>query len=171
MRKMYFYILSLIFMIQGCKQNSVPKDSKYLAMVGDIAFDAKLDDPNFVLCNEKNTKQYHNLNEEMQYEGEKFALKNTFDTQFKPSDKVKDSGMVRIRFIVNCNGQTGRFRMLSSGYDYKEKHIDKSITDQLMTITKGLKGWKILTDKRGTKDYYQYLIFKISDGQIKEILP
>lgn len=54
--------------------------------------------------------------------------------------KSKDSGMVRIRFIVNCKGQPGRFRMISAGYDYKEKQLDKAITDQLMSITKGLSG-------------------------------
>jgi hypothetical protein len=61
-------------MTQSCQQYSLPKNSKYLSMVGDIAHDPKLDDPNFTLCDEKNTKQYHNLNEEMQYEGEKYAL-------------------------------------------------------------------------------------------------
>jgi hypothetical protein len=156
---------------QSCQNHNIPKDSKYLSMVGDIEHDAKLDDPNFTLCNEKNTKQYHNLNEEMQYEGEKFALDNMFNSQFKTDPAIKDSGMIRIRFIVNCKGESGRFRMISSGYDYKEKLIDKAITDQLMSITKNLKGWKILSEKGSPKDYYQYLIFKIVDGQIKEILP
>ncbi|MBL0102202.1 MAG: hypothetical protein IPP49_20990 [Saprospiraceae bacterium] len=105
-------------------------------MVGDIDYDAKLDDTNFTLCNEKNTKQYHNLNEELQYEDEKYTLNHTFISQFKPDPTIKDSGMIRIRFIVNCKGETGRFRLISSGYDYKEKQFDKAITDQLMTITK-----------------------------------
>jgi len=107
----------------------------------------------------------------MQYEGEKYALVQTFSSQFKADPKIKDSGMIRIRFMVNCKGQTGRFRMISSGYDYKEKQFNKKITTQLMTITKSLTGWKILTDKKVPKDYYQYLLFKITDGQIKEILP
>lgn len=107
----------------------------------------------------------------MQYEGEKSALDKVFATLYKPIEKAKDSGMVRIRFLVNCKGQTGRFRMISSGHDYKEKQFDKTITDQLMSITKSLTGWKILSDKSEPKDYYQYLIFKIEDGQIKEILP
>ncbi len=171
MRKIYLFLISILIVIQSCQQHSIPKNSKYLSMVGDIDYDAKLDDTNFTLCNEKNTKQYHNLNEELQYEDEKYTLNHTFISQFKPDPTIKDSGMIRIRFIDNCKGETGRFRLISSGYDYKEKQFDKAITDQLMTITKSLKGWKILSDKRGPKDYYQYLIFKISDGQIKEILP
>lgn len=168
---MFIFLISIILMTQSCQQHSIPKDSKYFSMVGDIAPDPKLDDPNFTLCNEKNTKQYHNLNEEMQYEGEKHALDHIFTSKFKADPTIKDSGMIRIRFIVNCKGETGRFRLINSGYDYKEKQFNNAITDQLMTITKSLKGWKILSDKRGPKDYYQYLIFKITDGQIKEILP
>ena len=158
-------------MTQSCQHPSLLQNSKYRSMVGDIAHDPKLDDPSFTLCDENNTKQYHNLNEEMQYEGEKYALNNIFATQFKTSEEARDSGMIRIRFIVNCKGETGRFRLMSSGYDYKEKQFNNAITDQLMAITKSLKGWKILSDKRGPKDYYQYLIFKITDGQIKEIMP
>jgi hypothetical protein len=171
MCKTIIFLISIIILTESCQHPSVPKDSKYLSMVGDIAYDPRLDDPNFTLCYEKNTKQYHNLNEEMQYEGDKYALVNIFATQFKPSDGATDSGIIRIRFIVNCKGQTGRFRLISSGYDYKEKQFSKVITDQLMAITKSLRGWKILSDKRGPKDYYQYLIFKITDGQIQEILP
>lgn len=171
MYKTIIFLISIIIMTESCQHPFVPKDSKYLSMVGDIAHDPKLDDPNFTLCDEKNTKQYHNLNEEMQYEGEKYALDNTFFTQYKATDGAKDSGMIRIRFMVNCKGETGRFRLISSRYDYKEKQFDKAITDQLMTITKSLTGWKILSDKTGPKDYYQYLIFKMTDGQIKEILP
>ena len=168
---MFIFLISIILMTQSCQQHSVPKNSKYLSMVGDIAHDPNLDDPNFTLCDEKNTKQYHNLNEEMQYEGEKYALDHTFMSKFKADPTIKDSGLIRIRFIVNCKGETGRFRLMSSGDDYKEIQFNKAITDQLMTITKSLKGWKILSDNRGPKDYYQYLIFKITDGQIKEILP
>ena len=171
MQKLLVILLSIIIMAQSCRQQFVPKDSKYPSMVGDIEHDPTLDDPNFTLCDEKNTKQYHNLNYDMQYEGEKYAINKTFLAQYKPLKKSKDSGMVRIRFIVNCKGHSGRFRMISAGYDYKEKQIDKAITDQLMSITKGLTGWKKLSDKRGPKDYYQYLVFKITDGQIKEILP
>lgn len=171
MYKMFIFLIPIILMTQSCQHPYVLKDSRYLSMVGDIAHDPKLDDPNFTLCNEKNTNQYHNLNEELQYEGEKYALVQTFTSQFKADPTIKDSGMIRIRFMVNCKGETGRFRLMSSGYDYKEKQFNRAITDQLMTITKSLKGWKILSDKRGPKDYYQYLIFKITDGQIKEILP
>ena len=60
--------------------------------------------------------------------------------------------------------------------NYQEKVFDQSITNQLLEITKNLKGWipKNFTSKTNevfSYDYYQYLIFKMKDGQISEILP
>jgi len=79
--------------------------------------------------------------------------------------------LIRIRFIVNCAGDTGRFRILGMDKDYKQKEFSPSITDQILSITKSLTGWKTKTSNGETYDYYQYLIFKIDKGQIKEILP
>jgi len=55
--------------------------------------------------------------------------------------------------------------------NYEPKTFDKSITKQLLEITKSLTGWKILPDEQSPEDYYQYLIFKINDGQLIEIMP
>jgi hypothetical protein len=55
--------------------------------------------------------------------------------------------------------------------NYEEKVFDKSITEQLMSISKYLKGWKGKKYREKEIDYYQYLIFKIENGQLKEILP
>ena len=53
MQKLLVILLSIIIMAQSCQQQFVPKDSKYLSMVGDIEHDPTLDDPNFTLCDEK----------------------------------------------------------------------------------------------------------------------
>ncbi|MGL4629975.1 MAG: hypothetical protein ACRCVT_02120 [Leadbetterella sp.] len=80
--------------------------------------------------------------------------------------------MIRIRFIVNYKGQTDRFRLIAMDENYKEKVFASSITEQLVKITKSLKGWGLMKyDSTHTFDYYQYLIFKMENGQIKEILP
>ena len=140
-------------------------------MVGDIPLDPKMDDSLFMVCDEDNVKQYHNLNEEPQYIGEKVNMIHIFKQMYDPEKSKSESGMIRIRFLVNCKGQSGRFRLLGSDYNYKEKVFDTSITNQLMSITKQLKIWKVLSDNGGTKDYYQYMIFKMDEGKIIEILP
>ncbi len=73
--------------------------------------------------------------------------------------------------MVNCQGETDRFRLISADENYNEKTFAKSITDQLLDIAKSLNGWKVKKMKEKDIDYYQYLIFKIENGQLKEILP
>jgi len=140
-------------------------------MVGDITFDPKEDDPDFELCDEAKAKQYHNFNQGFQYKGEKQALKKVFDEAYRSKKMPGETGLIRIRFLVNCKGKTGWFRIMGMNENYEPKTFDKSITKQLLEITKSLTGWKILPDEQSSEDYYQYLIFKINDGQLIEIMP
>lgn len=106
-----------------------------------------------------------------QYRGEKLAIIETFKAKYKPVGINNETGLVRIRFIVNCKGETGRYRTIGMNTLYQKKEFDSRIIDQLLNITKNLSGWKVFSDNSKSYDYYQYLIFKIEDGNIKEILP
>lgn len=144
---------------------------KYPNYIGDIEFNKEIDDENFKVCFEKHTFQYFNDSKGFEYEGEKRALEKEISKEYKSKFIANETGLIRINFIVNCNGETDRFRLISMDEKYNEKVFDKSITEQLLRITKSLKGWKG-KQIQGTKiDYYQYLIFKIENGQLKEILP
>jgi hypothetical protein len=140
-------------------------------MIGDILQDDNVDEANFKLCNgDKMAIQYYALGEKT-YDGEKIAIERIFKSEFNPTIVKKESGLVRIRFMVNCEGESGRFRLLATDHNYQAKTFDTKLTDQLMRITKNLKGWKGFTRKGIGRDYYQYLIFKIKDGNILEIMP
>lgn len=145
--------------------------SAYPKMVGDIIFNPVTDKAGFDICNEKNIFQYFNTGGGLQYEGEKVAIEKIFKEKYRSTNVKKESGMIRIRFVVNCKGETDRFRIIASDDNYNEKIFDPSITNQLLAITKMLNGWKTKTLNGNKIDYYQYLIFKITDGRLKEILP
>lgn len=147
------------------------KKSVYPDMVGDIAFDAATDKKDFQLCDPPYVYQYFNFSEGFIYKGEKIALDRIFREQYHPENAKKESGTLRIRFIVNCKGETDRFRIIGMDENYTEKIFDASITNQLLTITKELKGWPSKTIQDRGFNYYQYLIFKIENGQLIEILP
>lgn len=143
----------------------------YPRMIGDIAPNPKLDDPSFQLCSgDQFAIQYYALGEKP-YAGEKRALEKHFFNQYQADKTAKESGLVRIRFLVNCEGQTGRFRIMGMDWDYQEKNFDSSITDQLLSLTKKLDKWKGFSTETRALDYYNYLIFKIEEGQLKEIMP
>ena len=145
--------------------------SEYPNYVGDIEFNSEIDNKDFELCNSKHIYQYFNIGDGLVYEGEKLAIEKEFAEKYKSEIIKNETGLIRINFVVNCKGKTDRFRLISMGENYEEKVFAQSITDQLMSITKNLKGWKAKKDNEREIDYYQYLIFIIENGQLKEILP
>ena len=156
----------------SCQTTEKSVETSYPRMIGDSEFDLALDSPDFVLCHtERSVIQYYAIGEKT-YSGEKRAIIESFEKSYDPAIVKKESGLIRIRFIVNCNGNTGRFRINGMDPSYNEKVFDPKITNQLLEITKSLKDWKIYPDgDKRKRDYYMYLTFKIVDGQIKEILP
>lgn len=142
--------------------------------VGDIPFDERIDDSAFHICNENHIKQYYvrrSADVPATYVGEKRALERPFYQQFEPVNKAPFTGYVSIRFIVNCKGEAGRFRVEQMDNDYQQLPTTKSITSQLISIIKGLDGWVPRKHNGEYIDFYQYLTFKFKNGEIVKILP
>ncbi|MGB0807294.1 MAG: hypothetical protein ACPGRC_11430 [Salibacteraceae bacterium] len=163
----------VLFAFTGCKsEKPINKQNQYLRWVGDSEYDSQLDDPDFSICRtEEEVFQYFNLMEGPQYHGEKTALIKHFKTHYKPVKNNTQSGYIRVRFVVNCKGEAGRFRVIQSDTAFKETQFDKEIVNQLVTLTKEVEQWTIQYKNDAAVDYYQYLVFKINNGQIIEILP
>lgn len=169
MTKILKFLLFIPLIFFG--QEKSETKSEYPNYVGDIEFNSGIDNIDFELCYSKHIYQYFNIGDGLVYEGEKLAIEKEFTEKYKSEIIKNETGLIRINFVVNCKGKTDRFRLISMGENYKEKVFAKSIAEQLMSITKNLKGWKGKKYKEKEIDYYQYLIFKIENGQLKEILP
>jgi hypothetical protein len=168
----FFNCIVVLSLLLSCKSEKSVSTEKYPRWVGDIAFDPSLDDASFHLCREEySVKQYFNMNEGVQFEGEKAAIDSYFHSMYKRPENSSQSGLIRIRFMVNCKGETGRFRLISSNNAYKPMKFSTEISDQLLELTKELKGWKPMEMNTIEVDYYQYLVFRIVEGEITEILP
>ena len=162
-------LLLLIPLLSCQAQKDSPMSRRF---IDDIIYEAKIDDKNFEPCrSEEHIIQYFNNSKGLEYEGEKPAIEKAFQEQYNASNVKPESGLIRIRFIVNCKGEAGWFRVIGMDNNYHEKNFDPAIVNQLLAICKTLDGWKqkIMWDK--PYDYYQYLIFKIEKGQIVKILP
>jgi hypothetical protein len=160
--------------IFSCKNTiEIPKGSQqYPRQVGDILFDPLRDDSSFHVCNEKSSKQYYNFSRGLMYSGEKPALQHFIEKNYIYSKKNKNiSGYITVRFLVNCKGSTGLFRVQSMDFFYRPLVLDNEFTDYLIDIIKKSDGWLPGVIDGEYFDYYQYLTFKVSDGKIKEILP
>jgi len=172
MKRHITLVFLLLFTLSCRGQEELKHTTTYPRHVGDIEEDSKIDDLSFAPCfSDSLIYQYFNMSTGLQYEGEKIAIDSYFQKHYTPveSDQL---GWIRVRFIVNCNGETGRFRVLESDENFVERSFDERISSQLLSLTKELKGWKtIYTDDGTAVDYYQYLSFKIDSGQITKILP
>lgn len=161
-------LLFLLLFIAGCFEDTSYKN------VGDIPFDPSIDDPDFEICSENLIKQYYvrySADDPPRYKGEKITMENTIRKKYSFPDTAAENGFLTIRFIVNCKGKSGRFRIEEMDSNYQPKKFDPKISTQLLAITKALDGW--IPRRRSTRyyDFYQYLTFKINRGQIIEILP
>lgn len=165
MKQIILIIISIL--VISCSQNDYKN-------VGDIPFDKEKDDDNFKICNERNIKQYYvrgSSDTPPSYKGEKRVLERVILREYQFPKAEKENGYVTIRFIVNCDGETGRFRVEEMDFAYKPQKFDKKITGQLLEIVKNLNGWIPRKSNGENLDFYQYLTFKIEKGQIAEILP
>lgn len=164
--KRTLYLL-IIVLIVACRSESY-KD------VGDIPYDRTKDDPSYELCDENLIKQYyirHSKDLAPSYAGEKSGLERViYDSYSHPQDH-NQNGYITIRFIVNCKGKPGRFRIEEMDVDFQPYAFPKSISTQVLNIVRSLDQWTPRKRKEKAYDFYQYLTFKIESGQITKILP
>ena len=140
------------------------------ANTGDLAFDAALDDAGFTVCNPQVVFQYYNT--ESWYKQHKRAIEQYFKNKYQPTAQTDDqTGYITIRFIINCSGKTGRFRMHELDKNYQPHHFHPGISSRLMQLTKELQGWQPAAYKNKIYDSYQYITFKLKKGVIECVLP
>ena len=174
--KKYWHTLAVLtlFFNATCQTPGEIKES-YPRMIGDIAYNPSIDTTNFELCwDEKFAVQYYAFTStfnQSTYLKEKYAVHKIFEANYNADRVPLESGLVSVRFLVNCRGESGRFRVKGMDENYQEKVFTSAITQQLVNITKNELEWKAFKTDKAERDYYQYLIFKIENGQIIDILP
>ncbi|GJM35511.1 MAG: hypothetical protein DHS20C18_45120 [Saprospiraceae bacterium] len=118
-----------------------------------------------------NNPQNRYYNKGPRYPGGLYSINNLFKDKYKPLRNARrQTGLIRIRFVVNCAGEAGLFETLELDNNYQEKKFDQRISDQILEISKTLQSWIPATNREGKNiDHFKYLTFKIKDGKIIEI--
>jgi hypothetical protein len=136
--------------------------------VGEIAFDPKRDDPRFKMCNANWVWQGYQLKTKM--DETPLLVAREFKSQFQTRDEWKnESGLIRVRFLVNCNGQTDRFRLLELDFDLNEKKFSESLSAHVLNIAKSIQ-WPTRRANQQTVDYYHHFSIRIVDGELVDIV-
>ena len=166
----YIIVILSLSLISCNGTNKGKKEKEYLRHVGDIPIDKKLDDPMFVPCNEHQATMHYAFEDPNLYKGEKPAIVNAFKNISFAKDPEM-TGYITIRFMVNCEGKIGRFRVEQLDTEYKPKKFNVEFVEAILSTTKSLNGWIPATRNNKAYDYYKYLTFKIIENEIVDILP
>jgi hypothetical protein len=138
--------------------------------VGDIEFDSSRDNPSFNICNEKHIYQYYSVG--THYEGERKAMREEIYQQLESKELMLDKkdGIITFRFVVNCNGESDRYRYKSVDANFSKTSFKESEVKKILYAVKNLRSWVSGVNKKGYKvDSYYQINFKIKDGLILDI--
>ncbi len=134
--------------------------------IGDIEYDKKIDNPEFIVCNKNRIVQYYSFG--AHYNGGEKAIKKELDTLINNLNFNKP-GLLTYRFIINCNNKTGRFRVKMVDFNLKETHFKTSNISKIKESIKNLTDWEAAKWKDELLDSYYVLNFKIENGKITDI--
>ena len=148
----------------------MPGKFRFPAQVGDIAFDASTDRANFFLCDSARIYQYYRVGSS--FDGEHRELVNYFRRHYRPGLLMPAaSGYLVIRFVLNCRGETDRFRVKGVGFDFQDRTFPPAIVKQLLHLTRELRGWRPGQSNNTAADSYVYLTFILQNGQLADVAP
>ncbi len=107
------------------------------------------------------------------WKGRLGLIRQVVAREFKPMSIAGQSGLIRLRFVVNCMGQAGRWEVLELDENYRKRRFDPRITGQLLTICRTkLTDWEPGKDDDNQPcDTVCLLTFRLKDGLITEIFP
>jgi len=95
----------------------------------------------------------------------------TFILENYKNNGYTDSGYLNIRFVINCEGETGRYVMHENDLNLVPKKFDPKLREQLFKLTSSLDKWNPNVISGNKVDSYMYLSYRIENGEITEIIP
>jgi len=135
--------------------------------IGELEPNDRIDDNDFQLCNEDKIAEYYGMNTD--YIGGKKAIKSKILNKLQFLD-FKESGLLTYRFVVNCEGEIGRFRLKATNTDLQKIEVDSKNILEIENTLSELKNWNPAKNKAGnTYDSYYVLNFKIENKKIIDI--
>ncbi len=138
--------------------------------VGEIKYDERIDNLTFKVCNKKRIFQYYSVSTSYE-KGRKQMRKDLLNILNKENLKLENkTGYITFRFVINCKGETGWYRISSTSQDYKEEVFKEAEIKKLKGAILKLKNWKVGRLKNNEKiDSYYQINFKIKEGVIEDI--
>jgi hypothetical protein len=142
---------------------------KYTINVGYIdPFNAIQPIEGFELCGNGRLIGYYHSAAPKIYKGTKHKFREFILSNFE-NKGFTDSGMLNLRFHINCDGQVGNLEINELNNEFKKRSLTQELVDQIIQLISQSANWETFAGE--DYNYYMYLNFKIEDGDIIEIIP
>lgn len=122
----------------------------------------------FELCGKGRLIGYYHSAAPKIYRGTKLEFREFILSNFE-NNGFSDSGILNLRFHINCDGQVGNMEVNELDNDFEKSSLTEELVDQLIELISQSKNWETFADE--DYNYYMYLNFKIEDGNVTEIVP
>ncbi len=143
----------------------------YKEHVGLISKSEESDNPDFNPCFKEKIFPYYYGRQTAEYAKGKDVLSNYFHEHYKNFGNTHESGFITFRFIINCKGEAGNYEIRQVGLDFKKKSFNRETVDYLFSLVKTLQDWNTVEFFGDKYDCFYHLTFKITNGELLEILP
>ena len=125
--------------------------------------------PNYQRCSEKlPIGFYHSAAPHIYKDGKgkfrKFIQSNYINKGYK------DNGFLNFRFLIDCNGHIGDIETNQLNTDFEYTALSPGLVEQLYELSFRKEHWNQLAHQEA-RDMYMYLIYKIENGEVAEIIP
>jgi hypothetical protein len=172
MNTLRFSLVLLILMVRlkTFSQNTVPQHLNVKEKIGWIPFDKKSDNSNFKVCDEMNIEEYYQVNPSYG-EGMPSIRKYFSAHQQLLEGLCEKDGYVIVRFVINCQGQTDRYRTKFMSLKYVDEiTVNAELQKKIIQLTRDMGNWTPGKYDGKTYDCYQHLKFIFKNSRLVDVL-
>ncbi len=142
---------------------------KYPHHIGYLSPENKDFSEDFQRCSDKLPIGFYHSTAPHIYKNGKPTFRRHILTNYK-STGFTDTGFLNLRFLIDCEGDLGDLEVNELTSDMELTDLSDGMVDQLVTLTMQPTNWTSLK-KKEPRDVYMYIIFKLENGKVVEILP
>lgn len=153
----------LLFFLSCNKENETQKPH-YENQIGDTPFDPALDRSDFKLCDSTNVIHKRAL---VTYKGGIKALEKELIKNYNSkTEHSAFTGYFIIRFVINCNNESGRYRLEVLDSSFQSIEAPKALENHVLESFKKLKRWNHAVYEGKDYDCYKFVTLKMIKGQL-----
>ena len=114
---------------------------------------------------------YYNGDPDGQPMGGKPALWQVVENHWEPDLFEGLSGYLSLHFIINCEGEIGRFGVEQTNLDFQPTTFSNEAIRHCMDLLLQVPSWQPTVLREEPTDSYAYITFKLENGALIDIIP